>query len=330
MVGTGKTAPGTAPVLVDQVLPAEAPISPTVRRLLYRLALATAGSTWILLVAGANVTSTGSGLAVPDWPLAFGQWLPPMVGRVFNEHGHRLIAMAVGSLTLILTLGVLWKEPRPGVRWLAISALGAVIAQGLLGRWTVLRKLPPIVSIGHAALAEAFFCITLALAFVLVDGGPALPARTGQSPLFRWCVAATATTYLQIVLGAVIRHTGSGIPYHVGWLCVLFYVLFETCRRVVQDPAADRLRVRSLAWFAMICFGLQLALGMGAATFIMGGTDDWKGSSTIGEVWTRNGHLGIGALLLATCFLMTLRVRCPIGAEPAPNAESREPAAVAS
>lgn len=266
------------------------------------------GATFLLLVAGANVTSTGSGLAVPDWPLAFGQWLPEMVGQVLNEHGHRLIAMAVGVLTLTLTVWVLWKEPRTGVRWLAIAALGAVIAQGLLGRWTVLYRLPPAVSIGHAALAEAFFCTTIALAVFLRDEGELFPRGPGRFPLFRWCLAATAAVYVQILLGAVIRHTGSGIPYHISWMVILLVVLGSTVRRILEaddDPA--RLRVPAVA--ALGLFVAQLALGMAAATSISSGVDAHKGSGTPFQVWIRNAHLAVGALLLATTFLMTLRSR---------------------
>src|SRR5712691_13476948 len=109
---------------------------------LHRFAVATAGATLVLLFLGGLVTSTGSGLAVPDWPLSFGQVFPPMVGGVLFEHGHRLAASLVGTLTVILALWTVLKESRPAVRALGLIALFTVILQGVLGGVTVLYKLP--------------------------------------------------------------------------------------------------------------------------------------------------------------------------------------------
>src|SRR5262249_32873142 len=109
---------------------------------LHRFAVLTAGATFVLLFAGGLVTSTGSGLAVPAWPLAFGQFFPEMVGGVLFEHGHRLVASAVGLLTVVLAGWVVLRDTRPAVRLLGLSALGAVVLQGVLGGITVLYKLP--------------------------------------------------------------------------------------------------------------------------------------------------------------------------------------------
>jgi hypothetical protein len=88
----------------------------------HRFALAVAVAAAGLLAAGGLVTSTGSGLAVPDWPLSFGQLFPPMVGGVLFEHGHRMVASAVGFMTMILMFWFRAREPRPAVRWLAYAA----------------------------------------------------------------------------------------------------------------------------------------------------------------------------------------------------------------
>src|SRR5260221_13176646 len=89
-----------------------------------------------LIFAGGLVTSTGSGLSVPDWPLSYGMMMPPMVGGIFYEHGHRMVAATVGFLTLVLAVWTQAAEPRPGVRRLAWTALALVIAQGTLGGLT--------------------------------------------------------------------------------------------------------------------------------------------------------------------------------------------------
>ena len=90
---------------------------------------------FVLLVAGALVTSTGSGLAVPDWPLSYGKVMPPMVGGILFEHGHRLVAAAVSTLVgLELGAILLFLEgKRRAVKVLAAAAFGAILLQALLG-----------------------------------------------------------------------------------------------------------------------------------------------------------------------------------------------------
>src|SRR5687767_5859274 len=126
-------------------------------RALHRYAIVTAVATLLLIVAGGLVTSTESGLSVPDWPLSYGRLMPPMVGGVFYEHGHRMVATAVGLLTVVLAVWLARREPRPWVRRLGWLALAAVVAQGLLGGLTVIYLLPTAISVAHACLAQAFF-----------------------------------------------------------------------------------------------------------------------------------------------------------------------------
>ncbi|MBI4056302.1 MAG: COX15/CtaA family protein, partial [Elusimicrobia bacterium] len=126
----------------------------------------TAVSTFFLILAGATVTSTGSGLSVPDWPLSYGQFFPPMVGGVFFEHGHRMIAGTVGLLTSVLLFWVLAQEPRTWVRVLACSTWFAVLTQAILGGITVLYQLPKLISIAHACLAQIFFCLLVTLSAI--------------------------------------------------------------------------------------------------------------------------------------------------------------------
>src|SRR5436305_7365563 len=105
---------------------------------LHRYAVLTACATLLLIVAGGLVTSTGSGLAVPDWPLSYGRLMPPMVGGIFYEHGHRMIAAAVGFLTVLQAIFLQLRDPKRRARILGWCAVGAVIAQGVLGGLTVI------------------------------------------------------------------------------------------------------------------------------------------------------------------------------------------------
>src|SRR3954465_12918013 len=98
----------------------------------HRFAVFVACATFFLIIAGALVTSNDAGLATPDWPLSNGQVFPKMVGNLFWEHGHRMVATTVGLLTIALTLYIYVKEKRPWVCKLGFFALIAVVAQGLL------------------------------------------------------------------------------------------------------------------------------------------------------------------------------------------------------
>src|SRR5258705_3356710 len=174
----------------------------------HRFAVLTAAATYALLFLGGLVTSTGSGLAVPDWPLSFGQVFPAMVGGVLFEHGHRLAASTVGALTLALSVWTVVQEQRPGVRALGIAMFVAVVLQGVLGGVTVLYKLPLAVSVTHACLAQTFFCLAVAMAVVTGPawGSPrARPLELGATvPALAACT--TAAAFGQLVLGALVRH----------------------------------------------------------------------------------------------------------------------------
>jgi len=182
---------------------------------LRRLAAFTALATVFLIFAGALVTSTGSGLAVPDWPLSYGTLFPPMVGGIFYEHGHRLIAGSVALLTAALAGLAWWKEPRPIVRRLAFLALLAVLAQAVLGGLTVLFLLPTAISVSHAALANLFLCLIVALAVLTRTPSPRPehlpgPAPATDLPRRAW-LALAVMIYIQMLLGALMRHTGAGL-----------------------------------------------------------------------------------------------------------------------
>src|SRR5688500_17867514 len=178
-------------------------------------------STAVLIFAGGLVTSTGSGLSVPDWPNTYG-WsmftfpLEKMVGGIRYEHSHRLIASIVGFLILVLAIWLWRAEPRRWVRNLGFLALAAVVTQGMLGGITVLWYLPKPVSIAHASLAQIVFCLTVAIA-LFVSGGWARAYSTSRAAapddrmLQRVAAVTTGWIYLQIVVGATMRHTGAGL-----------------------------------------------------------------------------------------------------------------------
>jgi cytochrome c oxidase assembly protein subunit 15 len=181
----------------------------------HRYAKLVAACTLLLIAAGGMVTSTGSGLSVPDWPTSYG-WnmftfpLSRWVGGIKYEHSHRLIASTVGFLTIGLAI-LAWRvEPRRWVRRLAFACLGAVILQGVLGGVTVLLKLPPSVSIAHAGLAQIFFCLTVSVA-VVTSPRWRKAAPADDPALRRLATITTLLVYTQILIGATMRHTNAGM-----------------------------------------------------------------------------------------------------------------------
>jgi heme a synthase len=175
---------------------------------LHRFAILTAVATLGLIFAGGLVTSTESGLSVPDWPLSYGRLMPPMVGGVRYEHGHRMAATSVGILTVILAVWLARREPRRWVKRLGWLAVAGVVLQGVLGGLTVLFLLPTPVSVAHACLAQAFFCLIVALAVVT---WPAWERGARNEPVTLLAAATASAVFLQLLVGAVMRHTKAGL-----------------------------------------------------------------------------------------------------------------------
>jgi cytochrome c oxidase assembly protein subunit 15 len=295
-------------------------------RWLHRYAKLVAASTVVLIAAGGMVTSTDSGLSVPDWPNTYGRFmflfpLDKMVGGIFYEHSHRMIASTVGFLTIILAVWTWRVEQRPWVRWLAVSALGAVILQGLLGGLTVLLLLPPAVSIGHAALAQLFFCLTVSLALFTSPGWTHSAHTVDDPQLRRLAAATTALVYVQILLGATMRHTGAGmaIPtfplafghllppawpspvalhfaHRVGALLVLAAV-FVTANRVWSYANRTELVRPAFALVMLVC----VQIGLGASVVLTGL-----------QPIINTAHVVNGALVLGTSLVLTLRSFKPV------------------
>lgn len=177
---------------------------------LRRFAWLLAALTLFLICSGGMVTSKGVGLAVPDWPTTFGynmfmfpvsQW----VGGIFFEHTHRLIASTVGFLTIILTVWLWRSEQRRWLRWCGMAAFGAVVLQGVLGGLRV-TMLKDQIGIFHACLAQAFFGLLVLIALALSPSWTAVLRNQTRAIGTRLAIVATVLIYLQLALGATMRH----------------------------------------------------------------------------------------------------------------------------
>ena len=180
-----------------------------------RFAKLTCLSTYLLIVVGSLVTTTGSGLAVPDWPLSFGQFFPEMKGGVLFEHGHRMVAGSVGLMMTALAIWVWLVEKRRWLKMLALTAWFAVVLQAILGGVTVLHQLPVPVSVSHSGLAMIFFALTAFIALATDNSWDAMREKTSFEPpsaaLTKFAIAAAVVVYIQILFGAIMRHMGAGM-----------------------------------------------------------------------------------------------------------------------
>ncbi len=169
-------------------------------------------STLLLIFIGGLVKSTESGLAVPDWPLSYGTFFPPMVGGVLYEHGHRMAATLVGFFVLVLSVWLARVERRGWVKALGFWTLGAVIAQGVLGGITVLLFLPAPVSVAHGTLAQTFFLMTIVLAYSQSAEREKRAAQTDADAFFlKISLLFLIMVYVQLILGATMRHLEAGL-----------------------------------------------------------------------------------------------------------------------
>ena len=173
-----------------------------------------AGATFVLIFVGGLVKSTGSELSVPDWPLAYGKLIPSLQGGVLFEYSHRVVAGVVSILTLALMVWAILREPRYWVRVLATAAFALVIAQAVLGGITVLFLIPLPIAMAHTATANAFFCIVVALAIFTSSWFLEVTPREeslARIPLATLAAVTTGVIYLQILIGALMRHLGAGL-----------------------------------------------------------------------------------------------------------------------
>lgn len=202
---------------------------------LYRFAIVTAIVAVFLIVAGATVTSTGSGDAVPDWPLSYGTLNPPMTGGIFYEHGHRLIAGLTGILIAILAIW-LWKiETRAWLKRLGFLALLAVVIQAVLGGLRVLivstdavqetaiqltgneqiDQTRIAIAITHAFLAQSVLCMVFAIGVFTsrswLETTLSLSKEDVGIKLTVLGIGLVGLIFLQLILGAFVRHTEAGL-----------------------------------------------------------------------------------------------------------------------
>lgn len=286
---------------------------------LHRIALVTATCTFFLLMLGGFVHSSGSSLACPDWPLCYGQLFPRMEGGVLFEHSHRLLGATVGALTLVMAI-LAWRGENRTTRRFGVAALALVVFQGVLGGITVLYRLPMAISTSHLATSMVFFGVIVTIALRTRPGDARARVTSATRATSPWFAAAGIAVYVQLVLGALVRHTGSALacgtdpllcngvlfpPWGPAALQMLHRLLAYVVAVLVVTAAVRLLRAARgarlgflprMAIGSLVVVAAQIGLGM---VTVMTPTSPYIVTL----------HVGGGALLLACVLSMWVTLR---------------------
>lgn len=274
-------------------------------------AVFTACATFLLIVAGALVTSNDAGLSVPDWPTTFGHVfkMPRMVGGVKFEHGHRMIAEFIGILTIAIAVWTWRSDRRSWMKKLGVAALGTVVAQGILGGITVLKFLPPAVSTAHAVVGQTFFCIAVCIAMFTgrrwAGEEPTTSVDTQKPTLQTLTLLSIAAVYLQLILGGMFRHKGMGWEPHVlnaGVVAIL--VTWTAVRALTRHPALDAIRRPATLLISLLIAQISLGFFAFLEKVVLGADAAQPGGFMILSTVV---HTAVGALLLATAVVLAIQ-----------------------
>ena len=308
------------------------PIS-NVPKSLHRFAVATASCTVLLLMAGALVTSNDAADSVPDWPLAYGKIIPPMVGGIRYEFTHRVMAGTVAILTAILAIWLARKGSR-FLRNLGWTALGLVIAQAILGGLRVLFHDPALTATIHAILAQIFFVTVVSLALFTSawwNSGLTELDDPGSPSVRNLALITTAAIFVQLILGAGFRHGAFGIlPHMIGAAVVLFLVIWTG--RTVRKRFGSVRDLRRWGILLQAFLGTQILLGIAAYWAVV--QEITSAQPTLTYVVLTVAHVLVGALTLAASVLLTLAsvrlIRGDAAATAAADATDTQPIANSS
>ena len=297
---------------------------------LHRIALLTTGVTFPLVIMGGIVTSTESGLAVPDWPTSFGynMFTYPLSEmlkdpKILYEHSHRLMGSLVGLLTIMLFVMLIVRDSRKWLKWLGVVAFIAVCLQGALGGLRVLLDGPEVTefshnlailhAIVHACLAQAFFALLCGIGWFTSrdwienqDQSDTIVDKVSAKKLRRLSLITTCLIYVQLIFGAVLRHTGNRLDAHLLFAFLVTLHIFFLARRFFSTSADTEKIGQSLPLLLLGLLAVQLMLGTGA--YITKLTAVGATASVLLTDIVTTAHVALGALMLASSFVITLKI----------------------
>ncbi len=304
---------------------------------LRRYAVFVACCTFALVIAGAEVASNDAALSVPDWPLSWGHLVPTLEGGIRYEFAHRVAAMLVGLLTVVLAVWmqvaahcgadplVRGRRPRrpaamiegpdsssdervqgdprgpggpPHPTRLAWAALAVVLAQAALGGVAVRFVIPAWATIAHASLGQLFFAIMVAICVRL------------YAPVDgRWAVPtllAAVALFAQTILGAGVRYGVLAAVAHIaGAIGATILVMWAALSILMQQMDNPKLR-RAAMLLLSITFS-QVFLGIAAMTARIVYADAPQPMPAM--VLFTVAHVAVGSLALGAAVALAMLAR---------------------
>jgi cytochrome c oxidase assembly protein subunit 15 len=269
-------------------------------------------ATFLLIIAGALVTSNDAGLSIPDWPTSFHSFkMPTLTGGIRYEWSHRAIAGSIICLTVSIAIWTWIADKRRWMKWLGVAALSTILAQAVLGGLTVLLLQPPWVSSAHAAVGQTFFCIAVCIAMFTgrkwVEEEPRVELDRRRPSLSTLAGLSIFMMYVQLILGAMFRHHGmSWLPHVLNAGLVSVILAWTSIRALSQYSKIDAVRRPAITMLSLLI--AQLCLGFTAfITRVAWGHDSVQ--PELPMVVSTVAHVAVGALLLATSIVLFIQVR---------------------
>ncbi len=258
---------------------------------LRRFAAATAGVTLLLILAGGFVTTTRTGDTIPSWPKSWGR----MEAGWPVEWTHRAIAGTLALMVFGLAFLLQKREPRAALRRLGWIAFAAVVLQALIGGLRI--YLPrAAVAIVHACFAQLVFCAMVGVAVLCSRNEARAPTEARGLG-----IAATAAAFLQLVAGAVTRHTGAGLEVHVAGAVLVLLLASLFASRLALTP------LRRGAWLLLALLGAQFVLGIASWAITRSGSFVRSVEAPLVHLAAVSAHVATGAAILAACLVLSLR-----------------------
>ena len=284
------------------------------------------------------MTTTDAGMAVPDWPSTYGYnlflypWQTWLFGPwdLFVEHGHRLLGATVGLLTMGTMVAIFLADTPRWLRLWSVIALFAVIGQGVLGGLRVLWDQRTLALI-HGCTGPLFFCLAVGLAVTtsrywhgdpLADARRRTPSVTRRFQVLTLMIVCLA--FLQLILGATLRHMPVVAPPSAFGIVVVFHLLTALVLAlhagmlawIATSKLAHVTLVRTVAQLLAVAVLLQIMLGL--ATWVMKyslpvwfGDYDWVAGLTLQaggwlQTHTVTLHVAAGSFILALSVMLSL------------------------
>ena len=209
-------------------------------------------------------------------------------------------------LTIVLVIWLWIKDSRKWMRWLGGAALIAVIAQGVLGGLRVIQQ-EQVLAIIHACFAQAFFALVASLVlFTSREWNEEIEVvqTNDATRLRRLGVLTTSFIYIQLIFGAVLRHTGVRLDAHLLFAALVAIHIFLLAKRILRDYLKHKRLVRSTSTLSLM-LALQLMLGVGALLSVMVFKEAMPVAASVAIT---TAHVAVGALMLITSLVLTLRI----------------------